>query len=122
MGGNKVKSEKKKMEKEKKITILGEEVTLKFNMAVEISFEKITGKAFSECDMKMQENLVALYYACIVTNNPDTKLTIGDLVEKTSGKDIAILSTSVSEVMTAWMEPSPFEAAEEEEGDDGKNV
>lgn len=91
-------------------------------MAVEIAFERITQKPFGEADLRMQENLLALYYAVIITNNPDTKIQLADLIQKADGNTIARLATAVAECMDEWMRVSAVSEPEPEEkaGEDGE--
>lgn len=95
-------------------------MAIKFNMAVEIAFERITQKPFHDADLRMQENLVALYYAVIVTNNKDTKIQLTDLIDKVDGKTISNLSTAVAIAMDEWMNIPVVESEEEEKQEDGE--
>ena len=87
---------------ERKITLFGEELTIAFNMAVEIGYEKITGKSFDVDDLKTVENTAALYYAAIVTNNPDTKITADDLLRKATAADVVALRDAVFGAFGDW--------------------
>ena len=88
---------------EKKINILGEDITIRFNMAVQIAYEELTGEPFNVGDLKRQKNSVALYFAAIVSNNKETQLTINDLLENISGKELAELSKAVYDCMAEWL-------------------
>lgn len=85
------------------ITILGEQVDIRFNMGVEIAYEEITGDPFNIESLNRQKNSVALYMAAIITANPDTKITIKRLMKEASGAEIGQLATAVIESMTQWM-------------------
>lgn len=107
---------------EKKITILGEEITIAFNMSVEMAWEKITNQPFSLEGMQFKTNLVPLYYATIIANNQETKITFDDLMKRASREELNALDAALSESMKEWLnvpdiikeEPKP-EGEEEEQ-------
>ena len=110
---------KQKIIMEKKITILGEEITIAFNMAVEMAYERITGSPFKLEDLKFKMNVMPLYMAAIIANNPDTKITFDDLSTKATKKEIMALDEAVSETMSDWLEiPSVIPEEKKPEGDD----
>lgn len=86
----------------KKITILGCEVIIVFNMAVQITFEEISGKPFAEIDNNSSKDILALAYSAILANNPDTSITIDKLMHEASGKDMAELLNAVTESFIQW--------------------
>lgn len=104
----------------KEITILGETIAVKFNMGVELAFERITSKAFSSADFQQQENVLALCYAAIVRSKPDTKITFDNLLDDISGQEMKLLTETVFEAMKDWMQV-PDIVPIEKEGDGEKN-
>lgn len=86
----------------KKITILGCEVIIVFNMAVQITFEEISGKPFAEIDNNSSKDNLTLAYSAILANNPDTSITIDKLMHEASGKDMAELLNAVTESFIQW--------------------
>lgn len=86
----------------KKITILGCEVIIVFNMAVQITFEEISGKPFAEIDNNSSKDNLTLAYSAILANNPDTSITIDKLMHEASGKDMADLLNAVTESFIQW--------------------
>ena len=86
----------------KKITILGCEVIIVFNMATQITFEEISGKPFAEIDNNSSKDNLALAYSAILANNPDTSITIDKLMHEASGKDMAELLNAVTESFIQW--------------------
>ena len=86
----------------KTITILGHEVVISFNMAVEISCEEIAGKPFSEFDLKSSKDVLALAYAGIIANNPDVEITANDLMYKASGAELAAVNNTNTESFMEW--------------------
>ena len=86
----------------KTLTILGHEVVILFNMAVEISFEEIAGKPFSEFDLKSSKDVLALAYAGIIANNPDVEITANDLMYKASGAELAAVINTITESFIEW--------------------
>lgn len=108
---------------EKKITILGEEITIKFNMAVELAYEEIAQKPFDLKELKSQKESLALYIAAIITSNPDSKITFERLVNEATGPEIALLQKTVIEAMTEWLQIPAVEPVNEAptEGEQPKN-
>lgn len=85
------------------ITILGEELSIKFNMAVEIGYEQIAERPFDLGDLVSQKNSLALYMAAILESNPDTKITVERLMREATGPEIEALSKAVIYAMTEWL-------------------
>lgn len=108
---------------ERKITILGEEITIKFNMAVQLAYEKITKSPFDVQKLNSQESSVALYIACITVCNPDTNITFERLINEASGPEILLLNKTIISAMTEWLDIPMVEPVEErkEEGEQPKN-
>lgn len=114
--------------KQKTITILGEEVKIDFNMAVEIAYEEISGKPFNVEDLKTQTASIALYMAAIITSNPDTTITVERLMKEASGQEIGLLSQTIINAMVEWMaipsvikEEQPKNDADKKEKEDDEN-
>ena len=84
------------------LTILGQEVTIMFNMAVQISFEEITGKPFSDINTDSSKDNFALAYAAIIANNPDTSITAGNLMRDISGSELKDLMKAISDAFVEW--------------------
>ena len=84
------------------ITILGETLTIAFNMAVQISFEEITGKSFREINTDSSKDNLALAYAAIIANNPDTNITAGNLMRDISGAELKELMQAISDAFVEW--------------------
>lgn len=87
----------------KPITILGEEITIKFNMAVEITYEEIVGEPFTIEALKSQKNSAALYMSAILESKPDTKITRERLIHEVDGPTISTLSQAIINAMSEWM-------------------
>ena len=98
----------------KTITILGQEVTIMFNMAVQISFEEITGKPFSDINTDSSKDNFALAYAAIIANNPDTKITADNLMRDISGAELKDLMQAISDAAVEWNE-MPATLADDED-------
>ena len=84
------------------LTILGQEVTIMFNMAVQISFEEITGKSFREINTDSSKDNFALAYAAIIANNPDTSITVGNLIHDASGAELNAVIKAISDSFVEW--------------------
>ena len=87
----------------KPIEILGEQITIKFNMAVEIAYEEIVGEPFTIEALKSQKNSAALYMSAILASKPDTKITMERLIHEADGPTISTLSTAIINAMSEWM-------------------
>ena len=86
----------------KTINILGESITIAFNMASLIGFEEITGKPFNEINIGMSKDTLALSIAVITANNPDTQITANALMTQASGKEISELTQAVTAAFIEW--------------------
>ena len=96
------------------IIILGETLTIAFNMAVQISFEEITGKPFSDINTDSSKDNFALAYAAIIANNPDTKITADNLMRDISGAELKDLLQAISDAAVEWNE-MPATLADDED-------
>lgn len=106
---------------ENKITVKGEEITIKFNMAVECAYEQITSRPFNLQDFTEKKLLVTLFFSTIIANNPDTKITLDYILKDATFDEIRSLDSAVSETMTDWLHiPSviPQEHQKEDEGEE----
>ena len=86
------------------ITLLGEELSIKFNLAVECAYEKIAGKPFDLNDLVSQTSSTALYMAAILESKPDTEITVERLMREATGPEIEQLSKAVAAAMTKWLD------------------
>lgn len=116
------------MTPEKKVTVLGEELDIRFNMAVEIAYEEIANEPFNVQSLERQKNIVALCMATIIANNPETKITAERFIREVASDEYNTLVSAVIEAMTEWMKiPSviPQDKPSEEEAEkaeDSKNA
>lgn len=88
---------------EKKITIKGEELTIKFNLVVQCAYERITKKPFNLADLGDRSLQVALLYSAIIANNPNTEITLEYLMGDATYEEVKNLDAAVSETMTDWL-------------------
>jgi len=107
---------------EKKITVKGEDITIKFGLGVQCAYEKITKQTFNLADFNDKTLLVALFQAAIVANNPDTEITLEYLMKDATMEEVTALDNAVSETMSDWLhipdiikkdEPKPEEGDEQ---------
>ena len=101
------------------ITILGETLTIAFNMAVQISFEEITGKSFREINTDSSKDNFALSYAAIIANNPDTNITADNLMRDISGTELKDLLQAISDAAVEWND-MPATLADDEDKKKGE--
>ena len=85
----------------KKINVFGEELTIKFNMGVQLAYEKISDKPFCDIDFKKAENRLILYMAAIVHNNPKSSITLDTLLDA-SKEELYMIDEAVSGEMDDW--------------------
>ena len=89
--------------KKEEINILGEQIAIEFNLAVEVAYEEIADRPFDIADLVSQRNSVALYMAAIITATPDTAITVERLMKEATGPEIEQLSKAVIAAMTEWL-------------------
>lgn len=98
----------------KKVTILGEEVSVGFNLAVQIGFEEITSKSFADIDGSVRDS-VALLTSAIITCNPESSITLDRLVHEASNSEILAANAALQSEIEAWMRiPATVEDHEDE--------
>ena len=110
---------------EKQITLLGNQYKIAFNMATEIAYEEISGQGFDMEALAKTKNTAILYLAAILANNPDSDLTLDDILFRATLPEIAELRTAVLDSMTEWMripEVMKDGKAKEEKEKDPKNA
>ena len=103
------------------LTILGQEVIIMFNMAVQISFEEITGKPFSEIDTNVSKDSLALAYSAIIANNPDCNITVDNLMHDASGAELNAVIKAISDSFVEWNKVPGTLADEEDKKEGGSN-
>ena len=107
------------------INILGEQIPIRFNMAVEIAYEEIIDAPFDFNALSRQLNSLALGMAAILVAKPDTAITIDRLMNEASGKEISELNAAVVSSMSDWFAiPAVVKDDEKEEPEEeakGKN-
>ena len=100
--------------KKQQITLLGETLTIVFNMACQIAFEEITGKPFNDFDSKKAMDIFALDYAVISVNNPDSNITADRLMREANAQDMKRLTDAITAALLEWNDmPATF--ADEED-------
>lgn len=97
--------------------VIEKKLRIRFNMAVEIAYEEISGKAFSINDtINSTKDRAALLMAAVVSANPETELTMDWLINCASAKEIAELTSAVYESFSEWCKiPAVVEAEERQE-------
>lgn len=106
---------------EKKINILGEDIVVRYNMAVQLAYEEITGNSFSIQDMSRKTSQMALFIAAILTNNPETNITMERMMTEATNDDFAKLDTAMGELIAEWYHlPDQVEKAIKEDNEKAK--
>ena len=111
--------------KERTVKLLGEEVKIKFCMAVVCMYERATNTNFDITKITDNYDSLTLYAAAIAALNPDTAITFDRLMTEATGEEINALRTAVVDSMNEWyhvasevmpQEPQPsFEESQGEE-------
>ena len=91
-----------------------------FNMAVQISFEEITGKPFSEIDTNVSKDSLALAYSAIIANNPDCNITVDNLMHDASGAELNGVIKAISDSFVDWNKVPETLADEEDKKEEEK--
>lgn len=87
----------------KKITILGHELHISFNMAAEIEYEEQSGKPFDLEKMNTQKATMQLCYAVLKVSNDKVPFTFEELNRKAKFSETAELKSAVIEAMNEWL-------------------
>lgn len=107
--------------KKQQITLLGETLTIVFNMACQIAFEEITGKPFNDFDSNKSKDILALDYAVISVNNPDTEITADRLMREANAQDMKILNNAITSALMDWNDIPATLADEEDNAEENSN-
>lgn len=108
--------------KKQQITLLGETLTIVFNMACQIAFEEITGKPFNDFDSNKSKDILALDYAVISVNNPETNITADRLMREANAQDMKILNNAITAALMDWNDmPATFADEEDHAADNSYN-
>ena len=106
----------------KKVTILGHELNVSFNMAAEIEYEELSGKPFDLQHMNTQKATMQLCYAVLKVANDKVPFTFDELNRKATFSETAELKAEVIEAMNEWLgipavmaEKEQAQTADEEE-------
>lgn len=87
----------------KKITILGHDLNVSFNMAAEIEYEELSGKPFDLEKMNTQKATMQLCYAAMKVSNDKVPFTIGEMNRKATLSETAELKSAVIDAMNEWL-------------------
>lgn len=84
------------------ISILGEEINITYNLAVELEFGDIAGQDFTPELLQSRKACVQLYVAAIKANNPDTAITFERLTKEATIEELSALDRAVGKELVAW--------------------
>lgn len=87
----------------KTVTILGHELNISFNMAVEIEYEELSGKPFDLQQMDTQKATMQLCYAVMKVSNDKVPFTFEELNRKATFSETTALKAAVIEAMNDWL-------------------
>lgn len=90
----------------KTIELFGKEYKIAFNLAVQRTFEAITGKDFDLALLAHQSNRINLYISIIIANNEMDEEESADFTKKflyeITFDDIKRIDALANEVITSW--------------------
>ena len=98
----------------KKVTILGHDLNVSFNMAAEIEYEEQSGKPFDLEKMNTQKATMQLCYAVLKVSNDNMPFTIDEMNRKATFSETAELKAAVIEAMNEWLGIPAVMAGEEQ--------
>ena len=84
------------------IKINGEEYVIKYTIRALFMWEQITGKPFSDINTDSSKDNFALAYAAIIAKNPDTIITVGNLIHDASGAELNAVIKAISDSFVEW--------------------
>jgi hypothetical protein len=87
----------------KKLTILGHDLNVIFNMAAEIEYEEQSGKPFDLEKMNTQKATMQLCYAVLKVANDKMPFTFEELNRKATFNETAELKSAVIKAMNEWL-------------------
>lgn len=89
----------------KTITLLGEEVTIAFNMAVEIEYEELSDTAFDISAFVSGKTKAALQLAAaaVTANNPQSSITYDRIIHEITPDEVKTLVDTVVGEMMKWL-------------------
>lgn len=105
----------------KKITLLGEEIDIRFNMAVMLAYEEITGEPFLGSEFQTQKSRYALLYAAIINSKPDTRITADALLREAEWPEIQAALETVTGQMAEWFDIPGVMRSESEDRDEDRD-
>jgi len=109
----------------KKVTILGHELYVCFNMAAEIEYEELSGNPFDLEKMNTQKATMQLCYAVLKVSNDKVPFTFEELNRNAKFSETAKLKAAVIEAINDWL-GTPAVMAEEAQaqpaGEEEKNA
>lgn len=106
----------------KKITLLGEEIDIRFNMAVMLAYEEIMGEPFLGSEFQTLKSRYALLLAAVINSKPDTRITADALLKEAGWTEIQTALETVTELMSEWFDIPGVMKAENDDEDDKENA
>jgi hypothetical protein len=108
-----------------KVSILGHELEVTFNMAVQIGFEEASGLPFSIEGLNTQKATMQVCYEVLKEANGTLPFTFDEMTKKISVKETADLKNATMKAMYEWFDIPKVMIEEEapaDKEDDGKNA
>lgn len=100
------------------MTILGQELAVTFNMAVQIEFEEVSGLAFDLNMLGTQKATMQMCYAALKVANGKVPFTFEEMVSNITVEETAELKNAVIGAMNKWFKiPEVIDQQPTEEGE-----
>jgi hypothetical protein len=114
--------------KKRKVTFLGEDLDIVFNMQAQILYEEIAGEPFDIMTVASSaKSRAVLYQAVLMASNPDKEIDAAKILEEATGLDIAPLDEAIAGSMKEFfgipkIAEQHVPAPTEEEREEAKNA
>lgn len=111
----------------RKVRILGEELNICFNFAVELKFEELTNDSFDIRKLNGNKKLSSLYWAAITVNNENVNFSFDEFTKNAKKEEIDSLDEAIAVEFKKWMNIPDTLGADitdkpSEKGEEEKNV
>lgn len=106
---------------ERKVKVLGQELTIRFNMSVEIIYEELTAKPFNISEtIERAKDRMALLSAAIAASNDVPDDFAERLATEASAQEIGELASAVYNAFKEWAKIPEIEADKEPQNQEGE--
>lgn len=101
-----------------KVKILGHELEVTFNMAVEIEYEDISGMIFNVENLNSQKGTMQVCYAAMKVANGKVPFTFEEMVTKATAEETSMLKDATIKCMMEWLKVPEVMSDKQTEGEE----